>query len=368
MSTRHVWEGPELSSIAQCGCLKVSHVIFLSLQLSSFSGSLQFVSSCINSLGILWSFVHTNLHQVSVRLLLLDFESGVCSLGFCICGISYFSGLVTIIYSYIRLVFNLVLIVYVLANSLALGIGLRSPNIMGVLCLDKWYLCYSIGRIFINGFWWLFYDHLWGCSQVGIVVWCVSSILVEHMSEYLHKEVDKLKNTMYSHDMQYHKEYNQTFEVWNISSQGSFLCDHHERYSFICLLPKLGTQITCRIKKLDTMPLVPSSVSLTKLKAIEYFLWLFEVVDATMIAFYCVEVLRIRSYWRVLRSVPNLVSVVSPAHPKFVCQVIPLFLGSCWCRTDSILRCWELLLTAQEGIEFLKLYCLNLHHFSPPLF
>lgn len=74
------------------------------------------------------------------------------------------------------------------------------------------------------------------------------------------------------------------------------------------------------------MPLVPSSVSLTKLKAIEYFLLLFEVVDATMIAFYCVEVLRVGSYWRVLRSVPNLISAVSPAHPKFVCQVIRYYL------------------------------------------
>lgn len=30
VSTKHVWEGPEFSSsIAQCGCLKVSHDIFL---------------------------------------------------------------------------------------------------------------------------------------------------------------------------------------------------------------------------------------------------------------------------------------------------------------------------------------------------
>lgn len=37
VSTRHVWEGPESSSIAQCGCLKVSLFVSLLLQLLSLT-------------------------------------------------------------------------------------------------------------------------------------------------------------------------------------------------------------------------------------------------------------------------------------------------------------------------------------------
>lgn len=100
VSTRHVWEGPESSSIAQCGCLKVSHVVPLLLPLLSYWAFLQFVSSCINSLGILWSYKFAScVFQIAI----VSIYTWLLLSRFLYFGISHLSSMITYDSVYVRL-------------------------------------------------------------------------------------------------------------------------------------------------------------------------------------------------------------------------------------------------------------------------